>query len=260
MVLQHRLHRRDELRVGAAAAAKDPDAQRQIVGHLRGKLFRRDRVFPGQRVGQTGVGFYKDGQRGVLLQLLGQRQDLLRPQRAVKADEVGAQSLDYRRHRRHAAAGESAAGCLKGHADHQRQRFAQGFTALLDREDAGLDLVQVGHRLQHHQVHPGGNACPHLLAEQLIGLCKGEGAGRLHQLAQRPDVQRDQGAVRLRCTDRINGLPCVLDGGGDDLSGGMSAGLQLLAAGAEGVGVQDVGSGQQIFPMHLGDDFGMGEV
>ena len=190
----------------------------------------------------------------MLTKLPSKRQQLHRTQRAVKADGVGAESLNDSSHRRDAAAGKGAAVLLKGHGNEQRQLFAELLTGFFGGEDAGFDLVQIGHRFQHDEVGAGSDTGIHFLGKDVIGLLKGEGAGRFQQLSNRTDIQRNQ------CIGAAGCSLCILNGRGDDLLDGVGAACQLFAVGSKGVGVEDVGARLQVFAVYLGDDLRVSEV
>ena len=254
LLVQHLPHHTDEGRVGSAAAAEQVNPQRKVFLHTIGKFCSIDGIAAGQRVGQTGIWLDKDGQRGVFPQLSGEGEQLHRTQRAVKADSICAQSLDDRSHRRNAAAGEGPSVCFKSHRYQHRKFFAKLFAAFLSGKDGSLDLIEVGHRFNDNQVYACLYTGIDLLGKEVISLLEGKGAGRLHQLADGTDVQSNQ-RVLPRC--RLFG---TADSSRNDLLRCISAASQLFAVGAEGVGVQDVRSGFQIFPMDLGDQLRFGDA
>ena len=239
-------------RVGAAAAAEQMDAQRKVLLQGLREYFRGNMVSAGLRVGQTGIRLQEDGQGGGFPKLAGQRKQLLRAERAVEADGICAQALNHRRHRRDAAAGEGSSVCFEGHGNQQRKRLAELFTGFLDRKDGGLDLIEIGHRFHDDEVNSGGNAGSGLFLKEGVGVLKAQCSGGFEQLADWPDVQRNQ---------RISsGGSCILHRSKDDLFRGISAGGQLAAVGTEGIGVQNFCSCRQIVLMHRRDHLGVGQV
>ena len=223
--------------IGAAASAQALDPQPGQVSHAVCKLFRCNVISLAAWVGKPGVGLGHQGQRGPAGQLLQQRRKLPGPQRAVDTDGVGPQALQGQGHRGKIAAQEGAPVVLKGHGtDHWETGI------FLYSQKGGLDLIEVGHGLQQHQVGAGLGAGPDHLSEAVVGIVKAQGAGRLQKLAQRADVQSHQGAVSY-------GLPGQTHIGGDDCLRRAAGARQLKGAGPKGIGSGDLSSGGQIRPV-----------
>ena len=134
-VPEHIVQKPDEIRCGAAAAARRKQSQLPVRLHLPGVQLRRDIVAAAVGAGQTGVGLHEHrevaGQR--LSQPLRHGEDLLRAKRAVDAQRVRAQSPCRGGKALHRAAGEGAAPCLKAHAGQHRK-----LAVFLHRQQGGL--------------------------------------------------------------------------------------------------------------------------
>ena len=240
------LQRGDRGRRGAAAAADDRDAGSEVVPHGRGEIIGAE-VVAAVRVGQAGVRLDKDRHPGRHnpAEPFGKGQDFGRAERAVDADRVrpetdrrDAEALDR-------AAGEGAAAGLKTHRGEHRQR-----AVFLGGEQCGLELIEVGHRLDDDEVGPGRSTCPHNGGKPGNGFLKPERAGRGEQLAQRADIKRDQRAGLGR------GRSGAGDRGGDRLGHRVAGIGELVLVGAEGVGQQDVSAGAGVVPVDGGQGFG----
>ena len=189
---QHLCHLADKFRIGAAASAEYTNAKGKIFLHTAGKLLSGDRIKVCLRVRKPCVCLDKNRQRGAGNQFFCKREQFHWSQRTVKADKVSTQSLNNGSHGRHAASGEGASICLKGHRNHERQRSAQFFTGFLCSKDAGLYLIKVGHGFQHDKICSGSNACGDFLGKDVVSFLKRECTSRFQQLPNWSDVQRNQ--------------------------------------------------------------------
>ena len=175
---QHLCHLADKFRIGAAASAKYANAKGKILLHAAGKLLSGDGVKVCLRVRKTCICLDKNREGGTENQFFRKREQFHWSQRTVKADKVSTQSLNNGSHGRHAASGEGASICLKGHRNHQRQRSAQFFAGFLCSKDAGLYLIKVGHGFQHDKICSGSNACGNFLDKDVVSFLKREGTSR----------------------------------------------------------------------------------
>ena len=116
---------------------------------------------------------------------------------------------------------------------------------LLGGEDSGLELVEVAHRFDGHEVRAGRRAEAHLLGEGVVGGVELEVAGGLEEPSGGTDVERDKSPSA--------GARGGLLGDGD--RGGYHVGERRVAVvlggvGAEGVGVDDVRPGGEVGFVH----------
>ena len=179
----------DIVGIGAAAAAENGEAEVEILVVGLGEFLGGDVI--GQRLGggvrQTGVCFddHRDGTAGA--HALRDRQDLLRTERTVDADGARAQTLEGDGGGLRRDAEERASGGLKCQRREHRQvaQLARG-------EHGGLDFEQIRHGLDINRVHTRCGAAPDLTGEDVVGVVKGQCAGRGKQLADRTDIQSDE--------------------------------------------------------------------
>ena len=250
-VAEHVVQKADEVRRGAAAAAGGEETQIAVGGHLLGEQLRRDVVAAAVGPGQARVGL--DEHREVagqgLGQALGHGEDLLGSQRAVDAQRVGTQATGGGGKALHRAASEGAAPCLEAHAGQHRE-----VTVLLDGQQGGLQLVEIGESLHHHQIGTGGHTGPNNAGVFADGSLEGESAVGLQQLAQGADVQGGQRAVR-GAGPLAAGHAC-----GDDLLHGIGAFCQLVGRRAEGIGVDDAAARGGVHAVDPLDGLGVGDV
>ena len=122
------------------------------------------------------------------------------------------------------------------------------------RQDGGFHVVEVGEGLEYNQICSGVLGGHHHLPVQLVGVVEGQGAQRLQQL---PDGAAVEGHIGLRPG---SGIPCHLDGLGDDLGGGVAAVLQLVPVGLEGVGIDDLTAGGDIAAVDIGHHLRVSEA
>ena len=113
--------------------------------------------------------------------------------------------------------------------------------AILGGEDSGLELVEVAHRFDGHEVRASRRAEAHLLGEGVVGGVELEVAGGLEEPSGGTDVERHEAPSA--------GARGGLLGDGD--RGGYHVGERRVAVvlggvGAEGVGVDDVRPGGEI--------------
>ena len=250
-VPEHAAQQANEIRRGAAAAASGEQAQLPVRLHLLGEQLRRDVVTAAVGTGQARVGLdeHREIPRQGRRQPTGHRQNFLGAQRAVDAQRVRAKATSRGGKALHRAAGEGAAVGLEAHAGQHGK-----VTVLLHRQQGGLQLIQVGKGLHHHQIGSGCRARPDDAGEIRHGTFKGQGADGLQQLAQRADVQRRQ---------RPEGLAGTLAAGHarrHDLLQRIDAFCQLAGRRAEGVGVDDPASGGGIHAMDPLDLLRIGDV
>ena len=125
---------------------------------------------------------------------------------------------------------------------------------LLCREHRRLHLIEVGQRLKDDEI--GARRLPRRdhLAEQLIGVLKGERTQRLDQLPDGADVERnaharDAGVLRRSPRDR-HIRP-------DDLGDRFPRADELVPVRTERIAVNDAAARRDIVSMHLFDDLGM---
>ena len=203
---------------------------------------------PVHGVGQPGVGLGDDRQARAAAKLRQQRCEQVGPQRAVETDGVRAQPLQRARHGGDGAAGEGAAARFKRHRDEHGQRGA-----LLHGEQRGLRLVQVGHRFDHGEIGARRRARLGDLAEEIIGVLKRETAHRFEQLAERPDVERDE---------RIGsgGFARDAHGGADDLVHAVTGARELFAVRAEGVRVDHLTARVDVGAVHGANEVGLRQI
>ena len=242
-------HPADVVRRGAAAAAEDGHTRLPAGEQGLGEGLRIHVVMAVHRVGQASVGLGDHRQTGACAQLLHQREQQIRPQGAVQADGVGPQALQRAGHGGDGAAGEGAPAGLKGQGDQDRQ-----IGVLLDSQQGGPGLVQIGHGLDHRQVGSGSGPGHRHLTEEVVGLLKGQAPHGLQQLPQRAHVHGHQGFGALRR------LPGNTDGLGNHLLRAVAGGGQLAGVGPEGVGVDDLAARGDVFPVDLLQQLRPGQV
>jgi len=223
---------------GTAAAAQHRNAERQEFFHRSGKVRRADIIFIRQRIGQTGVRFNDHRQSCPVGKLLRHREQLIRPERAVKADCVRTHPFAHQCHCRNRASGECAVIFFKRHRDKNGQ-----LRILLCRQQRRLYLVKIGHRFNHDHIRSGFFSGSHLLREERIGVLKAQGARRLQQLAQGADVQcNERSALR-----RFFGGS---DSGRNHLLHRHAGSVELVPVCAEGVGIDDLRALLHIGPVN----------
>ena len=178
----------DVVGVRAAAAANDAHARAHHIRHRAGEILRRQVIMPINRIGQTRVRFGNHGQNSRAAKLLKERQQLLRPLRAVQPDSIRAQAFQRPRHGRNRAAGEGAPGRVEAHRHPDGQR-----RMLLRGKQGGFRLVQVSHRLDADEVSARVHARVHNLREHVHRRLERQRAHRFKQFAQGANIQRDAG-------------------------------------------------------------------
>ena len=125
---------------------------------------------------------------------------------------------------------------------------------LLRREHRCLDLIEIGQRLEDHEIGTRLRARDHHLTEELIGVLERERAERLNELTDRTDVERNahaRNAGVLCCT------ACRAHILSDDLGDGLARPLELVSVRTEGIAVDDAAARRNIVPMDLLDHLGM---
>ena len=146
-----------------------------------------------------------------------------------------------------------AAG-VEGHRRDQRDAGRHATDAL----DGGLDLGQVGHRLDPDQVDAAGHERRRLLGEDVDRLVVLERPGRRQDRAARPDVAGDQGVA----SGRIDLVAQEDRGGlvelGDPVLETVQAEPHPVAT--ERVGHEDLRPGVEVAAMDPPDDVGLRQV
>ena len=243
---KHAVEHLDELRRGAAAAARRKQVQLPVGLHLHSVKLRGDVVTAAVGPGQARVGLDEDREISGhgLRQLLGHREDLFGSQRAVDAHGVGPQAPGRGRKALHRAARKGAAIGLKAHAGHDGQG-----AVLLGGQQSRFHFIQVGERLKIEDVRPGGHTGPDDTAILRHGVLKGQRPAGFQQLAQRAHIQRDQRAIRS------HGLLAVGNARRDDLFQRVLAVGQLVGRSAKGIGVDDAAASGRVFCMDAPDEF-----
>ena len=241
----------DELRRGAAAAARREQVQLPVRLHLHPIELRGDVVAGAVGTGQTRVGLDEDREAAGhgLSQPLRHREDLLGAQRAVDADGIRPQTPRSGGEALHRTAGEGAAPRLKAHAGQNGQG-----AVLLGRQQSRFQLVQVGKRFKEDEVSPSRHTGPDDAAILGHSVLKGQRAVGLQQLPQRADVQRRQCAV--------GGARPLAVGNArrNNLFQRVGAARQLVRRRAEGVGVDDAAARCGIFCVDALDERRVGDV
>ena len=124
--------------------------------------------------------------------------------------------------------------------------------------DGGLDLVEVGHRLDPDEVHPAGDQRGRLLPEDIDGDLVVERAEWGDDLAARPDVAGDERraarGVDLRAGEDRGGPVQLVDA----LAQAVEPEAQTVAT--ERVGHDDLRPGGEIAALDAPDHLGLGEV
>ena len=144
--------------------------------------------------------------------------------------------------------GKRASRGLEGHG--HEDRFPRGVFPC--REDGRFRFVEVRHGLDDDDI--GVFRRVHLLREQVVGVLKGEGTGRLEKLTDGADVEGDQDIGAFR-----GGLR-VFQRRFDDRLGRIAAAFQLVGVRAEGVGVDEVGARVDVGFVEGRDEVRMREV
>ena len=236
--------RADKVRRGPAAAAKHLNPVFRGCFQLRGKLLRRNPVFPRGGVRQARIRFQDQRLVRPAAQLTDHGQQLFRPETAVKAHGIHTEAAQSQPHGRNGRPDKGPAAGLKGHRDPDRQR-----RVLPGREDGGLDLVQVAHGLDHDEVRSRVPSGLHDLPENVIGLFKLQGSQRLKDLPQGSDIQRDPDFFRP------GGRSGAADTALYQFPYGTSDPRGLEAVDPEGVGIEDFAPRFHIAPVDRGHFF-----
>ena len=127
-----------------------------------------------------------------------------------------------------------------------------------DALDGGLDLAQVGHRLDPDQVDPARHEGGGLLGEDVDRLVVVERAGRGEDRAARTDVARDErvaaGRVDLAAQEDRRGLVELRDTVLQPVQ------AEAHAVATERVGHEDLRPGVEVAAVDAPDDVGLGQV
>ena len=125
---------------------------------------------------------------------------------------------------------------------------------LLCREHRRLDLVEVGQRLKYDEIGARRFARRNHLAEELVGVLKGERAERLDQLPDGSDIERnaharDAGVLRRAPRDR-HVRP-------DDLGDRFPRADELVPVRTERIAVNNAAARRDVVPVYFLDNLGM---
>ena len=248
---KHAVQQLDEFRGGAAAAACSKQAQFPVGLHLHGVELRGDIVARAIGAGQACVGL--DEHREAAGQGLGQPlchgEDLLGAKRAVDPHGIGPQAPGGGGKALDRAASKGAAACFKAHAGQHGQA-----AVLLDGQQGGLQLIQIGKGLKEHEVSPGGHARPDDAAILCHGILKRKGAVGFQQLPQGAHIQCGQ------CAVRSTGPLAVGNTRRNDLLQRVLAVCQLVGGSAKGIGIDDAAACGGIPGMDALDERRVGDV
>ena len=235
----------DKFRIGAAASAHDGNTQFRVRSHLLCKFLRSDAVGSGSGIRKACVGFYDNGPVRPGDHLFDDGDQLSGTQRAVDAHGVHAQCIQRAGHGGHSGPGKGPSALLKGHGGPHRK-----VGVLPGGKHACPHFLQVGLRLKDHQVGSGLFPGDDHLFIHLIGFLECQRSQRFHQFSDGPHVQSD-----------FHGIPCRPAGGpdvgGNDFRRRVSGAFQFMSVGFEGVGIDDIASRLNVFPVDLLHDLGM---
>jgi hypothetical protein len=161
-----------------AAAADDPHAEplHELAEHLRhrGRLERVHGVAGARVEGQAGVRDHGDRPRRVLGQVAHRLAHVLRPGRAVQADDIDAERLERRHGAGDVGAEEHAPRDVERHLGLHRNAVGQLREQPLEAGDRRLDLENVLGRLDEQYVHAALDERLGLLVEVRGQLLEGD--------------------------------------------------------------------------------------
>ena len=230
---------------GSAAAADDRRARLDERNDVARKLLRTDGEDSASvdDLRQAGVRLDGDRQRSCGGEPLYVLEHPVGAKAAVEPNRVDAQPLEERGDALRVGAGEELAVVAeRDGGEHWERRV------LLRRENGGLELVCVAHRLDHDEVRASGGSNAHLLGERVVGGVELEVAGGLEEAASRADVQRNKMA-RARLVRGARRLLSDAYRGGDDVRK-RNVAMVLGGVGAERVRVDSVRAGGEVSLVH----------
>ena len=144
-----------------------------------------------------GVGLHYDRLRRDFREPFHERKHPVGAKPAVEAVRVDAERLEKRRDALDRCASEKLSRLVERNRREHREGGVQ-----LCREDRGLELARIAHRLDEHEIRAGRSADAHHLRESPVGRVEFEIAGRLQEPSGRADVERHP-AFRDVVGDRI---------------------------------------------------------
>jgi hypothetical protein len=124
-----------------------------------------------------------------------------------------------------------------------------------NRLESGAEFLDIAEGLQDESVHPSVEQPPGLAGEVGLGFFPGGFAERFDSKAEGADRPDHRGPAGGHSASQLGGGPV------DPLGLGREAILSEFArVGAEGVGLDDLGAGAEVFPVDGGDQVGLAEV
>ena len=248
---------RGDVRGGrAAASAEDARAAPRQARHFRREILR-PHVIDGTAVHDArhaGVGLDHDGRGGGVEEGGSPRLRGVRAETAVEAERIDAEPFEQRRDGGGVGPGKKLAALVERHCRENGQIavFARG-------EYGGLELVEVGHRLDDDEVGAGGGTVAHLFGEGGHGVLEVEVAERREEAARGADVESDEAVAAAGLVACSAG---VGDGGGDELGAAVRGAFadELDGVGAKGVGEDEVRARLKVRAMDGDNLVGVGEV
>ena len=222
----------------SAATSQNGNSHLRVDSHLIRKALRCHGIQAGSGIREPCVRLDDDRKVCVRADLFYDGNQVPGPERAVYADCLHAQRVERERHGCRISPGKGSPGLFEGHCDPDRKR-----SVLLCREDSSSYFVQVRHCLENDKIRPGSFPSADNLAKAFIGLVKGKGPKRLHQFADRTDIQcRFYVQAREgRCCLPGCGTVC-----GNHVFHRKTASFIFPAVGTEGVRIDDPASGFDI--------------
>ena len=251
----------DEVRCGATAAADHADAQ---LGDEPGLVL--DELLGGQVVvhlavdhrRQPGVGQARDGDPGVLGQVAEVLVHLAGSGRAVESDHVGSHRVEGRQGGADLGAGQHAPGEFHGDLHLERHRLVELAHGRPAAVHGGLGAQQIELGLDDEEIDAAFEQAQRLLVVQVAQLgvadvaeggelrARSDGTGHQAGIARRGHLLGHLAGEAGRLLVELAGpLGEVVLG-------------QRHAEGTEGVGLDHVGAGLEVGPMHPPDDVGAG--
>ena len=245
-------HLFDVLRCRSAAAAEKLNTEIGNPSHPVCKLVRAH-VVNGSAVllaRQARIRRHDNRHRSHLGETLCDRIHLLRPEAAVHAEGINAEPFEHRDRRVDRASGQKFSRSVVNRRDEDRK-----ITVFLCSQDRRLCLIGIAHGLDEHKVRAGRRTDSHHLSEKLHCPVEGKIPHRLEKFSRGPDVQCDIGILLA------SGSParflCKIHSRRHDL---FEAVRVLEPVRAEGVCVENVGSGIQVIFRNFYDHFRVGKI
>ena len=195
-------------------------------------------------VGQSGIGLEDQGPVCPVAEFLDQRQQFFRAEAAVKTHGVHAEAAECQTHGRHCGSEEGPARGFKGHGHPDGE-----MCVLLGGKNSRLDLIQVAHGFDDHEVRTGLFAADQDFAEGFIRIFKAQRAKGFQQLPERADVQGNLYVPVAAC--HTGTAHAALH----QFRHAAAAAGSLESVDSEGVGVENPASGFDIFSLDFGDFF-----